>query len=386
MGKYDLNEKVPRYKINSEVGMNRIFTKTVCLLAVLLMTLAVISGSYAANAAETQQSLQNKIDNAREQIDENNEKKDDIEEDMSDLESQIEKSENEVQALEDEVAEANSELQQTAKELDESQDDLNDRLRTMYKSGSMGFIDVILSSENVSDFMSNFTLVQYIFKNDRNIVSDLKDRHEELDEMTKQLAAKQQELNEKQDALGEEYEALASAKKEVNADNAELKEQISQWQADSQAIADQINSIQQGGGGYQPPNGEVSTSGFTWPVPGYSRVSSEYGWRILNGQSDFHLGIDIPAPTGTPVVAAKDGKVIATGGQHWSYGNIVIIDHGNGVATAYAHNSSILVSDGQVVKRGQTIALAGNTGNSYGSHCHFEVRINGHTVNPRNYL
>ncbi len=366
--------------------MNRTFGKTVCLLTAFIMALAVAFGSYVANAKETQQSLQNKIDNAQEQIDENNEKKENIEDDMNDLESEIAEAEKEVDALENEVADANARLQQTADDLEESEADLSERLRTMYKSGSMGFIDVILSSEDVSDLMNNFSVVQYIFKNDKDIVSELKDRHAELDEMAKQLQAKQSELNARQEALGESYSQLASAKKEVNAENADLQEQIDQWQADSAAIAAQINNAQQGGGGYQPPAGTVSSSGFAWPVPGHTRVSSEYGWRMLNGKSDFHLGIDIPAPTGTPVVAAKDGMVIATGGQHWSYGNIVIIDHGNGVATAYAHNSSILVSDGQIVKRGQTIALAGNTGNSYGSHCHFEVRINGHTVNPRNYL
>ena len=348
--------------------MNRTFGKTICVLVAFFMVLAVACGSYVANAKETQQSLQNKIDNAQEQIDENNEKKKNIEGDMSDLEDQIKDAEAEVSALEAEVADANAQLQQTADDLEESEEDLGDRLRTMYKSGSMGFIDVLFSSENVSELMNNFSIVQYIFKNDKDIVSDLKDRHEELNEMAKSLEAKQSELNAKQEALGDRYS------------------QIDQWQADSAAIAAQINNAQQGGGGYQPPAGSVSSSGFAWPVPGHSRVSSEYGWRMLNGKSDFHLGIDIPAPTGTPVVAAKDGMVIATGGQHWSYGNIVIIDHGNGVATAYAHNSSILVSDGQIVKRGQTIALAGNTGNSFGSHCHFEVRINGHTVNPRNYL
>lgn len=366
--------------------MNRTFGKTICVLVAFFMVLAVACGSYVANAKETQQSLQNKIDNAQEQIDENNEKKKNIEGDMSDLEDQIEDAEAEVSALEAEVADANAQLQQTADDLEESEEDLGDRLRTMYKSGSMGFIDVLFSSENVSELMNNFSIVQYIFKNDKDIVTDLKDRHEELNEMAKVLEAKQSELNAKQEALGDSYSQLASAKKEVNAENADLQEQIDQWQADSAAIAAQINNAQQGGGGYQPPAGSVSSSGFAWPVPGHSRVSSEYGWRMLNGKSDFHLGIDIPAPTGTPVVAAKDGMVIATGGQHWSYGNIVIIDHGNGVATAYAHNSSILVSDGQIVKRGQTIALAGNTGNSFGSHCHFEVRINGHTVNPRNYL
>lgn len=367
--------------------MNVLKNKKLCVVfaAVLVTALVMTAFTSFSMAAETQESLNNKIENAQDQIDENNQKNAELKEGMSELESKIATAEKEVEALESEVAQANSELQEAAQKLSEGNDNLNNRLRTMYKSGGVGFIDVLFSSSNISDLFNNFSMIQFLFKNDKEVVGELKERHEELDEMAKSLEAKQSTLQAKQDALGEHYEELASEQEEVSEETAELQKNIKKWQADSEAIKNQINNAQQGGGGYKPPSGD-STSGFTWPVPGHSRISSYYGWRTLNGVADFHLGIDIPAPTGTPVVAAKDGKVIATGGQHWSYGKIVIIDHGNGVATAYAHNSAYAVSVGQVVKKGQTIAYAGNTGNSYGSHCHFEVRINGSTVNPLSYL
>ena len=320
---------------------------------------------------------------------------------MTELEKDIKKIESEVYALEDEVKATQARVEKTRRELNDNNKKLDARLRNMYKSGGMGFIDIILSSENISDLFSNFSMVQYIFENDKDVVAQLEKDYENLEKMREQLKEKQNQLGEKQDQLGNSYAKLEDKKTQLKAKNKDLKKTIAQWQADSAAIEEQIRQAQQqaskpssgggnhnggGGGGYVPPSGGVSTQGMVWPVPSSSHVTSEYGWRNLGGYSDFHLGLDIAASYGADVVAAADGKVIATGGQHWSYGNIVIIDHGNGVATAYAHNSSIVVSTGQIVKRGQVIAKIGSTGNSTGNHCHFEVRINGQTVNPRGYV
>ena len=127
----------------------------------------------------------------------------------------------------------------------------------------------------------------------------------------------------------------------------------------------------------------ASNGYFIWPVRG--TITSNFGGRNLWGSYDFHLGLDIACPTGTEIKAADGGTVIKAG---WSgsYGNLVAIRHDNGYVTYYAHNSSILVSVGQKVYQGQVIARAGMTGNASGPHCHFEVRINGTSVNPRNYL
>ena len=126
---------------------------------------------------------------------------------------------------------------------------------------------------------------------------------------------------------------------------------------------------------------------FAWPVPSSGRITSNYGYRVhpVHKTKKFHSGLDIGAPYGTDIVAAADGTVtLAT--VNGGYGKCIIINHGSGISTLYGHNSSLLVSSGAKVTRGQVIAKAGSTGVSTGPHCHFEVRINGATTDPLQYL
>ncbi|MBQ7670844.1 MAG: peptidoglycan DD-metalloendopeptidase family protein [Clostridia bacterium] len=176
--------------------------------------------------------------------------------------------------------------------------------------------------------------------------------------------------------------AYEQAKAKENALDAELQQYLAELaeQQRQQAIA-----AQQGNGG-----GPYVGGNFIWPLYGYSYISSGFGWRTLNGYSDYHRGIDIPAPYGTPIHASKGGKVITATG-HSSYGNYVVIDHGinsdgNGETTLYAHMSSIGCSVGQVVNQGDVIGYVGSTGYSTGNHTHFEVRINGTANNPLNFV
>lgn len=127
----------------------------------------------------------------------------------------------------------------------------------------------------------------------------------------------------------------------------------------------------------------VATGSFRWPV--YGRITSSYGYRSIFGSYSLHRGIDIACSYGTSIVAA-DGGTVTFSGWNGTYGKLVVIDHGNGKVTYYAHNSSLLVSVGDKVAKGETIALAGSTGRSTGTHCHFEVHVNGSLVNPLNYL
>jgi murein DD-endopeptidase MepM/ murein hydrolase activator NlpD len=124
-----------------------------------------------------------------------------------------------------------------------------------------------------------------------------------------------------------------------------------------------------------------------WPVPGYSKITSQFGNRMhpTLHVPKMHTGLDISCPTGTPIVASNGGTIIMAGWNN-SYGNVVMIDHGGKIVTLYAHNSSLLVSEGDVVAQGQTIAYAGSTGNSTGPHCHFEVRVNGEYQNPEQWV
>ena len=126
---------------------------------------------------------------------------------------------------------------------------------------------------------------------------------------------------------------------------------------------------------------------FIWPV--YGRITSYFGYRSIFGSYSYHGGIDIAASYGTGIAAADGGTVTFAGratGSNWSYGNLVIVNHGNGKVTYYGHCSSVLVSAGDHVYQGQTIARVGSTGRSTGNHCHFEVKINGTSVNPLAYL
>ena len=131
----------------------------------------------------------------------------------------------------------------------------------------------------------------------------------------------------------------------------------------------------------------VSASGFVWPCPSSTRVTSEYGYRIhpLTGTKKMHNGIDIGASTGTPIVAAASGTVAAAS-YNSSMGNYVMIDHGDSLYTVYMHCSAFNVSAGDTVSAGSTIAFVGSTGNSTGPHLHFSVRLNGSYVNPWNYV
>jgi|GEM_PF-2216459 len=136
-----------------------------------------------------------------------------------------------------------------------------------------------------------------------------------------------------------------------------------------------------------PENLVISNSGFCWPTPGYTTITSPYGYRIhpITGELKFHSGVDIGAKGGSPIVAVADGTVTISVYSS-SYGNYVEINHGHGLRTRYAHMSKRLCKVGDTVTQGETIGLVGSTGNSTGNHCHFEVRINGVTYDPMQYF
>ncbi|MBQ4055462.1 MAG: M23 family metallopeptidase, partial [Clostridia bacterium] len=185
---------------------------------------------------------------------------------------------------------------------------------------------------------------------------DLEGQKADADKYIKQLEADEK-------AYAAEYEKAKAAEKEAN-------NQIEKLLAERQKSENQ-----------QYWGGE-----FIWPVPkNITRISSYFGWRILWGRSDYHLGIDIPAAAGTDIYASNGGTVV-TATWHYSYGYYVLIDHGGGFATLYAHNSRLLVKAGDVVEQGDVIAKMGTTGSSSGNHLHFEVRKNGKVQNPLNYV
>ena len=162
----------------------------------------------------------------------------------------------------------------------------------------------------------------------------------------------------------------------------ELQSKIDEINTQYEEINKQILALAMQGIDTQYIGGELA-----WPVPGYTRITSKYSMRVhpITGQYKLHTGVDIGAPMGADFIAANDGIVIKAG-INTAYGNMVIIDHGGGVTTLYAHGSEILVELGQTVKRGDAILKVGSTGYSTGPHAHFEVRINGVTTDPLPYI
>ena len=297
----------------------------------------------------------------------------------------------------------------------ERQTMLGNRLRSYYKNDmSSQTLYVILESESITDLISNMVNVSKLLKLDENLLKEIKEIQASLDEekvslqkeMDKlseekeQIKSKQQEqvdaqkefLDEKNkyEAEMQELETLEKSKQEavnsLSQQEKEIQDKIGDLNSYNQGLQEQINKVFDNINNKGNTNKDISNGeGFLTPAGG--GISSKYGPRVhpITGVSGFHTGVDFAASNNSSILASKSGTVAFAGVQS-GYGNVVIIDHGNGVQTLYAHCSSILVSNGQTVSRGQTIAKVGSTGNSTGPHLHFEVRVNGQHTDPMNYL
>lgn len=265
-----------------------------------------------------------------------------------------------------------------------------ERMRVSYEEGEASYLSIILGSESMSDFLSKMDMVSSMLEYDRNLKNRYQSEKEELEATKKTLEEDRQLQEELLETLKEDkshYESLAeqqatyisSLQSDVNATNsayekakAEENRLDAQLQAYLKSLQEKEQTVYVGGE-------------FIWPLPGQSYISSAFGWRTLGGVRDYHRGIDIPAPYATPIRASNGGTVVTATGSG-SYGNYVVINHGGGKSTLYAHMSSIAVGVNQSVTQGQIIGYVGSTGYSTGNHLHIEVRINGECKNPLNYL
>ncbi|MDO4860564.1 MAG: peptidoglycan DD-metalloendopeptidase family protein [Bacillota bacterium] len=364
-------------------------------VAMALMVAFCMTGFPASDVyGKSLNDINDKIDKKEEQLEQGQKEEQKLADEISDLEDKISDKEDEIQDLQasisttkDNIKEVQKDLEEIGDELDDQEDNLGQRLRNMYKSGSVGYVDVLLGSNSISDFLNNVDMVQRIYESDKKLLSSLEDNFDKVKKQKRRLKALKKELTREENKQQEQVEALdsdrvtvAQKKAEKAAGNAKLKEQIEALEQERMSI---INSLKEYDGS---GDGDYKGGKLGWPVPGYHTISSGYGMRW----GAMHYGIDIPAPAGTPVVAAEGGTVIkAEGGS--SFGNHVMISHGGGLYTLYAHNTSFNCSVGQRVKRGQTIAFVGATGFATGNHCHFEVYKGGskwgvNQVNPMLYL
>jgi murein DD-endopeptidase MepM/ murein hydrolase activator NlpD len=277
---------------------------------------------------------------------------------------------------------------------------LSKRLVEIYTSERTSSLAVVLQSGNFSDMLDQLEFLRTISRQDHKVAREVESAklqmqetrnatrrtRREVAETTRAVAARTVEQRAVRDRLAWSQRELATARRDKRSTLADVREDkeeaighMRDLQAQSAALAAKIRSAQSSSVVVPGPTGAASAAGFVWPVHGV--LTSGFGWRW----GRMHEGIDLAVPNGTPVVAAAAGTVIVAGWMG-GYGNLVVVDHGGGISTAYGHNTSVTVGVGQQVAQGQLIAYSGSTGHSTGPHVHFEVRINGGAVDPMGYL
>ena len=272
------------------------------------------------------------------------------------------------------------------------------RVRMMEEQGTVSYWSILFNAGSFSDLLDRIADVDAVMAYDNKIMDQLIATRQELERLQGELEsarAEEQAAREQQEAKKAEQQAkVAEAQKlldQINADVAEVNRQLeaedaaaASLQAEITRKQKQLEEERKQQNVTLPPTG----SGYQWPLPaGNLTLTSAFGYRMhpIDLVPHSHTGIDVSAAGGTPIYAAKGGQVIMSeygSGVNWSYGNFVVIDHGDGTTTLYAHMRSRAVSEGQLVTQGQTIGYVGNTGNSKGNHLHFEVRVNGQRVDP----
>jgi len=386
--------------------------KIIVMIVIVNLLFSAVSVVFAE---ETSSDYRQKANETLNQSNEAKEKLEDVNgqintalQEVEDLKSSIDSTEQEVNSLSDELNKLNESISIKEEDLKDKQKLLEERLVVSYMNGKNTYMDALFSG-GIANFISNYESIKQIAEYDNNLMSEVKKDKQELEDEK----AKVQNLKTEKENKSAELKKLKAEKQEkvdnLTEEQKQIQSQIDEYDnqmkvlsqkekalAEKEAAAELARKAEQNKNNDTKKDqnsndgGSVTPTGtFQWPVPSSHTITSNYGYRIhpISGTKKLHAGIDIGAPGGSNIIAADSGTVILSSfGYNGGYGNYVIISHGNGITTRYAHCSNLFVSVGQTVTKGQPIAAVGSTGASTGNHCHFEVRINGGSKNPLNYL
>lgn len=398
----------------------------VLLIAFTLLISNIVLGSADLEGLKEQKKeMEEKAQNQQSEISGLNTQINSVGQEIRVLDSQINESQNQLDIIEEQISELEAEilinvenLEKAQASLDEKQDELNSRFREQYMRGDTIFLEILLESSSIVEMLTRFDIVKDIVNQDKELLEFTNRQIEFIEETEAILKVQRKEYKEKLEIEKIKKAELEKANREkmeymaiLQEDKTKAEAQYDEFIAMTNALDSKIVQLEKELEAKRKAEEEArkrreeerrkaaeaanntytSYSGgsgqMLWPVSGHYNITSLYGNRIhpIFKTNKFHAGIDISAPLGTSILAAKSGIVIYSGWQG-GYGNCVMISHGDGIVTLYGHHSKNLVSVGQYVEAGQKIALCGSTGYSTGPHLHFEVRVNGSTTNPLNWL
>lgn len=305
----------------------------------------------------------------------------------SELYEKVGEAEKKIRSLQAEIDSKQAEINTTKENIEKTKEDirkqnelLDKRIAVMYKTGNVGIIEVILSSNNVTELITNISMVRRILSNDKKVLGNLKEKNEELEKLEKELVKKEESLKQDQSeikTIRDSYKAQADEYKAQQDQKNKEADELAAKAAAAQAEAERKLAE-------RSPSGQAySGSGYSWPLSVRGVITSPYGWRAdpFLGTRRYHNGIDIAASMGTPVLAVADGYVTLAS-WYGGYGNCIMISIGGGMSTLYGHLNGYACSAGQYVKKGQVVGYLGTTGRSTGPHLHFSLFKNGTDINP----
>ncbi len=337
--------------------------------------------------------LQNELNNMKNQSASAMDQKTQIDAQMMALQENIDLTDSLIEEYETGIQEKIKEIAVRQTEVDTKYEQLKEQLRLSYENGSSNYLEILFSSDSLGDMLTRIERMRSMASYQDEQMCALEEEAEYLEQLREKLEndlAEQEtlkvtlvqnkaELNDKAAEADQTLSQLMNNSAERQRQIEEIKKADEECQAKLLAIIKDLELQAR-----EAEEQAKAQGAYMWPVnKSHTWISSDFGWRIhpIYGVTGFHNGIDIPARLGEPVYASNNGTVIVAEYNN-SYGNYVVIDHGNGIQTLYAHNSLLCVKVGQKVTKGDVIAKIGSTGDSTGCHCHFEIRVNGKRVHP----